>query len=172
MKGNKREIIQLGVPLFQPTNEEATSKSYYDKTNSTFMSSEWSNHKNMCNFLCQDSIICQLDYISISIIPVNCSVYSVLKWHHNCFFALLFYCSPWQCQWSFPILPFSLIPHIIWVSLNIFIENWIKRLRIEQGLKFWSVRDWLRWVFKDMFCYTCFCSGLIWNHVNLVFIAL
>nr|CAD1833684.1 unnamed protein product [Ananas comosus var. bracteatus] len=25
MKGNKREIIQLGVPLFQPTNEEATS---------------------------------------------------------------------------------------------------------------------------------------------------
>lgn len=25
MKGNKREIIQLGVPLFQPTNEEAAS---------------------------------------------------------------------------------------------------------------------------------------------------
>ncbi|XP_072984853.1 RNA demethylase ALKBH10B-like [Typha latifolia] len=25
MKGNKREIIQLGVPLFQPTSEEATS---------------------------------------------------------------------------------------------------------------------------------------------------
>lgn len=25
MKGNKREIIQLGVPLFQPTNEEASS---------------------------------------------------------------------------------------------------------------------------------------------------
>lgn len=90
-------------------------------------------------FLCQDPIICRLDYISISIIPVNCSVYSVLEWHHNCFVCFVVILSSSTVSLIFPLSAFLIdtaynlsFSKYLHRELDKNVENWTRANVLEQ----------------------------------------